>query len=83
MSDYYYAPWQYELRKQLEVSKARPVLRVTRAYKIPDPVTATVFAGAYFLAYAPLLQPGPPAKTPTPYTLPPITLGRPGGGMIV
>jgi len=27
-------------------------------------VTATVYAGVLFLAYAPLLQPGPPAKTP-------------------
>lgn len=80
MSDWYYAPWQYELREQLDVTRARPALRITRSFKIPDPVTATVFAGAYFLAYTPLLEPGPPAKTPTPGTLP---IYRFGGGMLV
>lgn len=80
MSDYYYAPWQYELREQLDLTKARPALRITRGLRIPDPVTVTVFAGALFLAYAPLLEPGPPAKTPTKGTLPIYTFG---GGMIV
>lgn len=83
MDYWYYAPWQYELREQLSLTKARPIVRVARGLRIPDPVTTTVFAGAIFLAYAPLLQPGPPAKTPTPYVLPPITLGRPGGGMMI
>jgi hypothetical protein len=68
---YYYAPWQLELRKGLTSSPvgARGVLRSARAARIPDPVTGTVLVGAYFLAYAPLLQPGPPAKTPTSFPI--------------
>jgi len=31
---------------------------------------------AAFLAYTPLLQPSPPAKTPTPGTLPIFNVGR-------
>ena len=77
---YYYAPWQLELREHLGMTKVRPTLRLTRGLKVPDPVTATVFAGAVFLAYAPLLQPGPPAKTPSEGILPMYNLG---GGMIV
>ncbi len=61
---YYYAPWQLELRENLGPVGAKGVLRTARAVSIPDPVTGTVLVGAYFLAYAPLLQPGPPAKTP-------------------
>ena len=80
MDYWYYAPWQYELRDQLDLAKARPALRLTRSLRIPDPVTATVLAGAVFLAYSPLLQPGPPAKTPTEGTL---QLYQLGGGMIV
>jgi len=80
MEHWYYAPWQYELREQLSLTKARPTVRVARSLRIPDPVTATVFAGALFLAYAPLLQPGPPAKTPLPGILP---IYQMGGGMIV
>lgn len=80
MEGWYYAPWQYELREQLSLTKARPTLKMTRALGIPDPLTATVFAGAVFLAYAPLLQPGPPARTPLPGTLQYYQLG---GGMIV
>lgn len=81
MDYWYYAPWQYELRERLDpeviLSPRGPGSRV------PANVRLAVLAGAAFLAYAPLLQPGPPARTPTPYVLPPITLGRPGGGMIV
>jgi hypothetical protein len=58
----YYAPWQYELREHL--GSPRQAAIAARQFRIPDPVTATVYAGALFLAYAPLLQPGPPAKTP-------------------
>ena len=79
MEHWYYAPWQYELREQLSLTKARPTVRVARAARLPDPVTATVLAGALFLAYAPLLQPGPPAKTPLPGILP---IYQMGGGMI-
>ena len=80
MEHWYYAPWQYEIREQLGVTKLRPTLRITRGLRIPDPVTGTVLAGGVFLAYAPLLQPGPPAKTPLPGILPIYNLG---GGMIV
>ena len=77
---YYYAPWQLELREHLRVSKARPTLKLTRGLKIPDPLTGTVFAGAVFLAYTPLFNPSPPAKTPSEGILPMYYLG---GGMIV
>lgn len=63
MIDWYYTPFQYRLRKQLPEGPLE-VLSSARAVGVPDPVTATVLVGAYFLAYAPLLQPGPPAKTP-------------------
>lgn len=72
--DWYYAPWQYELREHLVNPRQAGV--VARRFRIPDPVTATVYAGALFLAYAPLLQPGPPAKTPTPGILPIFNVGR-------
>jgi hypothetical protein len=61
-SDWYYSPWQYELRKHLV--SPRTASTTARRLRVPDPITATVYAGALFLAYAPLLQPGPPAKTP-------------------
>lgn len=77
---YYYAPFQYKLRKKLKVSRARPILRIARGLKVPDPVTLTVLAGAVFLAYTPLLNPSPPAKTPLPGTLQFYNFG---GGMIV
>lgn len=80
MEHWYYAPWQYELREQVSLTKARPILKTTRALRIPDPLTATVFAGAVLLAYTPLVQPGPPARTPSPGTL---QLYQLGGGMIV
>jgi len=60
--DWYYAPWQYELREHLVSPRQAGV--AARRFRVPDPVTATVYAGVLFLAYAPLLQPGPPAKTP-------------------
>ncbi len=75
--DWYYAPWQYELREHLPTP--RQALTAGRVRRIPDPVTGTVLAGAYFLAYAPLLQPSPPAKTPIDYTLPVWNVG----GLIV
>jgi len=77
---YYYAPFQYRLREQLKLTKARPTLQLTRSLRIPDPATVTVLAGAVFLAYTPLLQPGPPARTPLPGILPIYNVG---GGMIV
>lgn len=81
MEHWYYAPWQYELREFVLEEALDPTggktSSIPRQYRLP------VLAGAAFLAYAPLLQPGPPARTPTPYVLPPITLGRPGGGMMI
>ena len=62
MSELYYAPWQLRLREHL--TRPRVTVAVARRYRVPDPITTTVLAGAYFLAYAPLVQPSPPAKTP-------------------
>lgn len=78
METWYYAPWQYELRKHvkdeaLDIDGGKTRV-LPRQYRLP------VLAGAAFLAYTPLLQPGPPAKTPTPGTL---QLYNFGGGMIV
>ncbi len=78
MDYWYYAPWQYELRERIEpefiLSPRGP------GSKVPPVVRLTVLAGAVFLAYAPLLQPGPPAKAQSPYELQMYQLG---GGMIV
>ena len=70
---WYYAPWQYELRGSLPTP--RQAATVGRAIRVPDPVTVTVLAGGYFLAYAPLLQPAPSAKTPQKGTLPIYNVG--------
>ena len=72
--DWYYAPWQYELRESLPTP--RQAFTAGRVRRIPDPVTGTVLAGAYFLAYSPLLQPSPPAKTPQEGVLPIFNVGR-------
>lgn len=74
MIDWYYSPWQLELREHLPTP--RQAATAARLRGIPDPVTGTVLAGGYFLAYAPLLQPAPPAKTPTEGTLPIFNVGR-------
>ena len=78
--EWYYSPWQYELREALQLQRARPAVQIARGFRIPDPVTGLVFAGAFALAYTPLLQPGPPAKTPTEGTL---QIYQFGGGMVV
>lgn len=78
MEHWYYAPWQYELR-----DAAPELIGLGREAGVPTPVLIGGAAAVGFLAYTPLLQPGPPAKAPSPYVLPPIKLGRPGGGMIV
>ena len=78
MDYWYYAPWQYELRERLD---PKPIFSPRGPGKnVPPAVRLTVLAAAAFLAYAPLLQPGPPAKTPTFETLQIYQLG---GGMIV
>lgn len=78
MQDWYYAPWQYELRDVVP-----EIIGLGREVGTPTPILIGAAATVGFLAYTPLLQPSPPAKTSTPYVLPPIALGRPGGGMVV
>lgn len=79
MMSYYYSPFQYELREALSQGGTRKA-QAARSVGIPAPVVAGVGAGLVFLAYTPLLQPGPPARRGDPYILPTISLG---GGLIV
>ncbi len=80
---YYFSPFQYELREGLvkdgEFGDLAKALGFARRV-LPAPVVAGVTASVVFLAYTPLLQPGPPARLGDPYTLPTISLG---GGLIV
>jgi len=76
MPDYYYSPFQYELREKLGDPLTVKRLGLGRRVGIPAPVIAGVVGTAAILAYTPLLQPGPPAKTPTPGTLPIYNVGR-------
>ena len=78
MEHWYYSPWQYELREFVEEEAFDPGGGKTRV--IPRQYRLPVLVGLVFLAYAPLVQPGPPAKTPDPFTL---QLYQLGGGMIV
>jgi hypothetical protein len=82
MSDeLYYSPFQYGLRKQLgPEGKVVRTLTLGRRVGVPAPYLAGAAAGAVFLAYTPLLQPGPPAKTYSPGELQFLSLG---GGLIV
>ena len=85
MPSYYYAPFQYELREGFVGDDSSPGLfvkaaSVARKAGVPAPITATAFGAIAFLAYTPLLQPGPPARQQEPFTLPFIDLG---GGLIV
>jgi hypothetical protein len=79
MIDWYYAPWQYELREWLPEYGPRTGSALTRV-GVPSPVVAGVGAAVVALAYLPLSQPGPPARRGDPFTLAPISLG---GGLIV
>lgn len=76
---YYFTPGQLRLRETLSTSGAETG-SILRRVGVPAPVVAGVGATALFLAYTPLLQPGPPARRGDPYTLQPIRLG---GGLIV
>lgn len=78
MDYWYYSPWQYELREFVQEEALDPTGGKTRV--VPRQYRLPVLAGLAFLAYTPLVQPGPPAKTPTPGTLQIYNLG---GGMIV
>ncbi len=85
MVDYYFSPFQYELREGFEFDGDGPPLFVKAASLagragVPAPVTATTLGAIAFLAYTPLLQPGPPARQQDQFTLPMINLG---GGLIV
>jgi len=85
MVDYYYSPFQYELREGFELKGEDPpriikIASLAQRVGVPTPITATAVSTLAFLAYTPLLQPGPPARLPDPNTLPMINLG---GGMIV
>jgi hypothetical protein len=79
MDGWYYSPWQYRLRETLGTSGAETG-SILRRTGVPAPVVAGVGAGLFFLAYTPLLQPGPPARRGDPFILPTISLG---GGMIL
>jgi hypothetical protein len=76
---YYFTPGQLRLRETLGKSGVETA-SILRRGGVPAPVVAGVGAAALFLAYTPLLQPGPPARRGDPYTLQPIGLG---GGLIV
>ena len=85
MVDYYFSPFQYELREGLSVDQDGPGFIAKTASLagragVPAPIVATGVGLLAFLAYTPLLQPGPPARLQDPFTLPTIDLG---GGMIV
>lgn len=79
MDGWYYSPWQYKLRDALR-EDATETAAFARRIGVPAPVVAGVGAGLFFLAYTPLLQPGPPARRGDQFTLQPISLG---GGLIV
>jgi hypothetical protein len=85
MVDYYYSPFQYELREQIEAEPGQTpgvvkLASLAQRAGVPAPVTTTAIGAIAFLAYTPLLQPGPPARRYDPFTLPMIDLG---GGLIV
>ena len=75
--DFYYSPFQEELQERVldVVFNPKRSIAAAKATRIPQPVAVAVFAGAAFFAFAPLLQPGPPAKTPAPGTLPIYNIG--------
>ena len=85
MVDYYYSPFQYELREQIEgePGEVPPIAKIASLagrVGVPTPITATALGAIAFLAYTPLLQPSPPARQQDQFTLPMINLG---GGLIV
>jgi len=85
MVDYYYSPFQYELREGFDLTDGAPgpifkAASLAGKAGVPTPITATAVGVLAFLAYTPLLQPGPPARLQDPYTLPMINLG---GGLII
>jgi hypothetical protein len=85
MVEYYYSPFQYELREGFVGDEGSPGLLVkaaslARRAGVPAPVTATAIGAIAFLAYTPLLQPSPPARQQNQFTFPFLNVG---GGLIV
>lgn len=85
MVEYYYSPFQYELREGFFGDEGTPGLLVKAASLagragVPAPITATAVGAFAFLAFTPLLQPAPPARQQSQFTLPFINVG---GGLIV
>jgi hypothetical protein len=74
---YYYSPFQEETQDRLKdiVLAPKRAVSAVKATRIPAPVAIGIFAGAAFFAYAPLLQPGPPAKRAEPGILPIYNIG--------
>jgi len=77
MNHWYFSPYQYELRENLaDLLRDPERIGLGRRAGIPTPAIVATVGVTAFLAYTPLLQPGPPAKTPTPGTLPIFNVGR-------
>jgi len=76
--DFYYSPFQEQLQERVLDTLFSPKRTMTavKATRLPQPIALGVFAGAAFFAFAPLLQPGPPAKIPGPGILPVFNVGR-------
>jgi len=75
--DFYYSPFQEDLQERVKdvVLSPKRTISAVKATRIPQPIAIGVFAGAAFFAYAPLLQPGPPAKRAEPGILPIYNIG--------
>lgn len=75
--DFYYSPFQEELQERVldVVLSPKRTISAVKATKIPQPIAIGVFAGAAFFAFAPLLQPGPPAGPAEPGILPIYNIG--------
>ena len=77
---YYYSPFQKELQERLggpfEPRKYKATL-LPRAFRIAPLITVAATAGAYALAYTPLVQPGPAAREPDTFQIYNL------GGMVV
>ena len=76
--DFYYSPFQEELQERVLdiVFSPKRSISAVKATRIPAPLAYGIFAGAAFFAFAPLLQPGPPAKTQGLGELPIYNVGR-------
>jgi len=76
--DFYYSPYQYTLQERVKdvVFSPKRSMTAVKATRIPQPVAIGLFAATAFVAFAPLLQPGPAAKTPSPGILPVYNVGR-------